>query len=230
MTDVNDYINILVNERNYTLAEKEREISNYKQELNECKKKIEKMENELNNKDNQINNNQSLLKDNRIQLQNIKNQLQDEINSKQELKRKLTSYKSKYMNQGTKINSLQTEINNIRQKNKYNNNKIISLLEEIKIKDEELKKLNLIIKVTKSNDKLSEPITISFSSSYINEGIVCHYNDTFSEIEEKLYQKYPLLKQDNVCFLYNGKMIEKNQSVLLNEITDKAKILIVHNN
>ena len=230
MTDVNDYINILVNERNYTLAQKEREITNYKQELNDCKEKIEEMKNELNNKDNQINNNQSLLNNNQIQLQNVKNKLQDEINSKNELKRKLTLYKNKSLNRKTKINSLQTEIDNIRRKNKYNNDKIVSLLEEIKIKDNELKKLNLIIKVTKSNAKLSEPITISFSSPYINENIVCHYNDSFSEIEEKLYQKYPLLKQDNVCFLYNGKVIEKNQSILLNEITDKAKILIVHNN
>jgi len=92
-----------------------------------------------------------------------------------------------------------------------------------------LKRLNSIIKVTKSNDKLKDPITITFTSSVINEDIVCYYDDIFSQVAEKLFQKYPSLNRDNVYFLFNGAMIKNDQSVLLNEITDKAKILI-HNN
>ena len=166
----------------------------------------------------------------RLQLENIRNQLQEEKNSKNELNRKLTIYKNKSLNQTARINSLQNEINNMRNKNKHNNDKIISLLEEIKIKDDNLKKLNSIIKVTKSNDKLNEPITICFTSSLINENIVCHYNDIFSQVAGKLFQKYPSLNPDNVYFLYNGTIIKNDQSVLWNEIADKEKVLIVQNN
>ena len=207
---MNDAIfNLLVDERNYKLNKKEKEIAFYKQKYDDSIKKLQEKENELDIY--------------RIQLQDTQNQLQEEKNSKDGLKRNLTLYKNKSLNQTTRINSLQTEIDNMRVKNKHNNDKIINLLEEIKIKDDELKKLNRIIK---NNDKLNEPITISFTSSYINENIVCCNNDIFSDITEKLFQKYPLLNNDNIHFLYNGKIIEKNQSVLLNEIKNNAVILI----
>lgn len=207
---MNDAIfNLLVDERNYKLNKKEKEIAFYKQKYDDSIKKLQEKENELDIY--------------RIQLQDTQNQLQEEKNSKDGLKRNLTLYKNKSLNQTTRINSLQTEIDNMRVKNKHNNDKIISLLEEIKIKDDELKKLNRIIK---NNDKLNEPITISFTSSYINENIVCCNNDIFSDVTEKLFRKYPLLNNDNIHFLYNGKIIEKNQSVLLNEIKNNAVILI----
>jgi len=187
----------------------------YNKKANDSIEKLQEKENELNIY--------------RLQLEEIRSQLQEEKNSKKELIRKLNLYKNKSINQTTRINSLQNEINNMRNKNKHNNDKIISLLEEIKIKNGELKRLNSIIKVTKSNDKLKDPITITFTSSVINEDIVCYYDDIFSQVAEKLFQKYPSLNRDNVYFLYNGTMVKNDQSVLLNEITDKAKILI-HNN
>ena len=187
----------------------------YNKKANDSIEKLQEKENELNIY--------------RLQLEEIRSQLQEEKNSKNELNRKLNLYKNKSINQTTRINSLQNEINNMRNKNKHNNDKIISLLEEIKIKNGELKRLNSIIKVTKSNDKLKDPITITFTSSVINEDIVCYYDDIFSQVAEKLFQKYPSLNRDNVYFLYNGTMVKNAQSVLLNEITDKAKILVQNN-
>lgn len=200
---MDDYgaINILLNERNSTISDK----------------------------NNQINNLQTLLDKKQIQLQNTQKQLQSEINSKNELERKLTRYKNKYENQKAKINSLEKEINNMRTKNKFNKNKIINLLEELKLKNDEIENLNLIIKVTKFKDKLKEPITISFSSEYIKEDIICHFDDNLSDIEEKLFKKYPQPNRDKAYFLYNGNIIDNNKSVFLNGISDQAKILIMHN-
>ena len=200
---MDDYgaINILLNERNSTISDK----------------------------NNQINNLQTLLDKKQIQLQNAQKQLQSEINSKDELERKLTRYRNKYENQKVKINSLDKEINNIRTKNKFNKNKIINLLEELKLKNDEIENLNLIIKVTKCKDKLKEPITISFSSAYIKDDIICHFDDNLLDIEEKLFKKYPQLNRDKAYFLYNGNIIDNNKSVFLNGISDQAKILIMHN-
>ena len=162
----------------------------------------------------------------RIQLQDTQNQVKEEKNSKNELNRKLTLYKNKSLNQTAKINSMQTDIDNLKIKNKQNYDKIINYLEEIKIKDDEIKNLNHIAKEIK-RDKL---ITIIFTSAIQENNIViCHSNDIFSDIAEKLFQKYSSLIPDKVYFLYEGKVVEKNKSVLSNGIKDNSKILIVQN-
>ena len=210
MGDAN--FNYLIDELNSKLKKKEKEITFYKRKYNDASNKLQEKENELNIY--------------RLQLQDTKNQVKEEKNSKNELNRKLTLYKNKSLNQTAKINSMQTNIDNLKIKNKQNYDKIINYLEEIKIKDDEIKNLNLKVKEIK-RDKL---ITIIFTSAIQENNIViCHSNDIFSDIAEKLFQKYPSLIPDKVYFLYEGKVVEKNKSVLSNDIKDNSKILIVQN-
>ena len=210
MGDAN--FNYLFDELNSKLKKKEKDITFYKRKYNDALNKLQEKENELNIY--------------RIQLQNTQNQVKEEKNSKNELNRKLTLYKNKSLNQTAKINSMQTNIDNLKIKNKQNYDKIINYLEEIKIKDDEIKNLNLKAKEIK-RDKL---ITIIFTSAIQENNIViCHSNDIFSDIAEKLFQKYPSLIPDKVYFLYEGKVVEKNKSVLSNGIKDNSNILIVQN-
>ena len=210
MGDAN--FNYLIDELNSKLKKKEKDITFYKRKYNDALNKLQEKENELNIY--------------RLQLQDTQNQVKEEKNSKNELNRKLTLYKNKSLNQTAKINSMQTNIDNLKIKNKQNYDKIINYLEEIKIKDDEIKNLNLIAKEIKM-DKL---ITITFTSAIQENNIViCHSNDIFSDIAEKLFQKYPSLIPDKVYFLYEGKVVEKNKSVLSNGIKDNSKILIVQN-
>ena len=210
MGDAN--FNFLIDELNSKLKKKEKDITFYKRKYNDALNKLQEKENELNIY--------------RIQLQDTQNQVKEEKNSKNDLNRKLTLYKNKSLNQTAKINSMQTNIDNLKIKNKQNYDKIINYLEEIKIKDDEIKNLNLIAKEIKM-DKL---ITITFTSAIQENNIViCHSNDIFSDIAEKLFQKYPSLIPDKVYFLYEGKVVEKNKSVLSNGIKDNSKILIVQN-
>ena len=210
MGDAN--FNFLIDELNSKLKKKEKDIAFYKRKYNDALNKLQEKENELNIY--------------RIQLQDTQNQVKEEKNSKNDLNRKLTLYKNKSLNQTAKINSMQTNIDNLKIKNKQNYDKIINYLEEIKIKDDEIKNLNLIAKEIKM-DKL---ITITFTSAIQENNIViCHSNDIFSDIAEKLFQKYPSLIPDKVYFLYEGKVVEKNKSVLSNDIKDNSKILIVQN-
>ena len=210
MGDAN--FNYLIDELNSKLKKKEKEITFYKRKYNDALNKLQEKENELNIY--------------RLQLQDTQNQVKEEKNSKNELNRKLTLYKNKSLNQTAKINSMQTNIDNLKIKNKQNYDKIINYLEEIKIKDDEIKNLNHIAKEIK-RDKL---ITIIFTSAIQENNIViCHSNDIFSDIAEKLFQKYSSLIPDKVYFLYEGKVVEKNKSVLSNNIKDNSKILIVQN-
>ena len=137
MGDVN--FNYLFDELNSKLKKKEKEITFYKRKYNDALNKLEEKENELNIY--------------RLQLQDTQNQVKEEKNSKNELNRKLTLYKNKSLNQTAKINSMQTNIDNLKIKNKQNYDKIINYLEEIKIKDDEIKNLNLKAKEIK-RDKL----------------------------------------------------------------------------
>ena len=63
--------------------------------------------------------------------------------------------------------------------------------------------------------------------SSINASIICNYSETFSAVEERLYKNYPTLRNANNLFLFNGKSIEKEKSIILNEILDKSVILLI---
>ena len=102
-------------------------------------------------------------------------------------------------------------------------------MDKINKNEKEIRRLNFIIKVTNSIDKLNNPLIICIRSldMSINESIKCNYNDLFTTIEEILYKKYPYLRNNMNIFLVNGKKIEKNQTILYNEIANNSVILIV---
>lgn len=198
---------------------------------------------QLNSTQSQLTNNQNKLQSAQYHIQNLQdslsniqnqltiaqNQIEIEKNSNNDLKNKLTKYNQTNSDKETKIDSLNSEINDIRIKNDFNNKKIITLMKEIDKKDNELKKLNSII--IKFGKQLN-PISINFrtNNSSKDYNIACYYGEIFSNIEEKLYQRFPELKNEKNLFLFNGNTIEKEKSIILNEINDKSVILIVIDN
>ena len=50
--------------------------------------------------------------------------------------------------------------------------------------------------------------------------------DNFKEIEEKLYHKYPELKNKNIYFMANGNIINRFETLEDNRITNCNAILI----
>lgn len=228
------------------LGYKENKINSLKNQLDSIQSQLTYKENQLYNTQNQLQSTQNSLSDIQNQLQLSQNQLQstqnqlqssqksiqNEKNSNEHLLKQLTEYQQKVSKQESMINFYKTELTNIRAKTEVNNNKIVSLMNEGKQKDEEINKLNSIIKIIESGDKINNPLTIYFCSkdSSINEEIVCHYIDLFSIVEEKLYEKNPLLKNTENIFLCNGKKIDENKTILYNLMYDKATILIVTNN
>lgn len=185
---------------------------------------INNLQNTLNNTYNQLNNEINSKNGIQNELNNTHNQLNNEINSKNEIQNELNKYKDMVSQRDLKINSLENQINDLLAKNQYSNNKIVNLMDEIK-------QLNLIIKATKGHDKLKEPISINFRSSHLigDAKIVCYYHETLSQVEEKLYIGNPSLRNANNIFLYDGKNLDKNKTLLSNEIIDGA-IISVHEN
>ena len=73
-----------------------------------------------------------------------------------------------------------------------------------------------------------QKINIYFISTdqKINHHLSCYNTDIFSEIIEQLYNDIPSLKDQNIYFIANGKVLNKYLNLIQNNITDDTHILI----
>ena len=106
----------------------------------------------------------------------------------------------------------------------------IILKNQLNIKDNEIKDLKLKIqnniKIDRPKYDINDIMVINFMSqdSTINEGIKCLSNDTFAEVEEKLYKKYDNLRNTNNMFTANAKPILRFKKICENGIKDGDKV------
>ena len=91
-----------------------------------------------------------------------------------------------------------------------------------------LKPLNESEEVNMVN--IDDIIVIQFISTdqKINCAIKTLKTDTFAEVEEKLYQKYPEYRETNNNFIFNGKIILRFKTVFENNIQDGDKIQLLN--
>ena len=74
-------------------------------------------------------------------------------------------------------------------------------------------------------------IAVHFQSTdqRVNFPMPCMLSDNFSKLEEKLYLKYPQLKNKNIYFIANGNKINRNLTLEQNRIKNGDHILIFYN-
>ena len=79
-----------------------------------------------------------------------------------------------------------------------------------------------------NNFKISNKITLNFISTdqLIKCAIEGEKTDNFGKIQEKLYLKYPQLKNIPIYFLTEGKLIDQSASLRENNLKDGCAILI----
>ena len=63
----------------------------------------------------------------------------------------------------------------------------------------------------------------------VNYLLSCEISDIFSNVEKKLYLKYPDLQNKKIFFLISGNIIDRDASVEQNKIKHESVILIVEN-
>ena len=104
----------------------------------------------------------------------------------------------------------------------------------IKIKDKEIYDLKMQLQQNNliKNDKLvnfNDILVVHFISTNqkINSAIKCFKTETFAEVEEKLYQKFPEFRETNNNFLCHGKMILRFKNMSENSFQDGEKIMLV---
>ncbi len=180
------------------------------QELNEEKSKNKRLEEELKKTKDES---QIQLNELNILRTNIQN-LQNENNN---LKIMLSN--ANQFNQLNQLNLQNNQINNI--------NEINNLKQIIEKKDKEINELKL--KIPKHNVNMNDIMVINFLSTdqVIRCGIPCLAEDTFAEIEEKLYQQFEEYRNTNNTLLFKGNQILRFKKVKENKIQNGDTIQVV---
>ena len=179
----------------------------------------------------QIQNNQNyndiLQQLNNEKLKNKK--LEDEI---QRLKNKLNELKNNNNILINENNNLKlklgnsNQLNQMNQFNQMNINEINNLRQIIIQKDKEINELKL--KIPNEYVKMKNIMVINFLSTdqNIRCGISCLADDTFAEVEEKLYKKFDKFRDTNNVLLFGGNFILRFKKVRENNLHDGDTILI----
>ena len=107
-----------------------------------------------------------------------------------------------------------------------NINEINNLKQIIIQKDKEINELKS--KIPKRNVNMDEIMVINFLSTdqNIRCGISCLADDTFAEVEEKLYKKFDQFRDTNNVLLFGGNIILRFKKVRENNLHDNDTILI----
>ena len=61
----------------------------------------------------------------------------------------------------------------------------------------------------------------------VHYAVPCIYNNTFAEVEEKLYKKYPEYRETNNQFLANGREILRFKTIKENKIGNGFPVTLV---
>ena len=145
-----------------------------------------------------------------------------------QLKEKLTEAAQIIKNQNIEIQKLKENLN-IRNNNFRNiQNEITNKNNQITILKQQLQNSMLINnkneQIYKNDIRCVTFITTDHSLFY---GISCSGNDTFAEVEEKLYKEYPEFRETNNTFLANGSEILRFKTINDNKIGTGKPIILV---
>ena len=171
------------------------------------------------------------------QLEQKYNQLytnhQNCINNINQLQSELNRYKNQLANVNLSLNNnntnLNNEINKLRKQNEI-------LFNQISIKDNEINNLKLKLEnnyVSQSKVSKKDFMVINFvtgDGKIMNCGIGCLPDETFAEVEEKLYKIYDEYRNTNSnYFLYGGRTILRFKKIRENKIKNGAVIQLCQN-
>lgn len=115
------------------------------------------------------------------------------------------------------------------QNNQININEINKLFQTINQKDNQIRELQLKLqKIEKKNLSMSDIMVVNFVSmdQSIRTGIPCLAEETFAEVEEKLYQIYEEYRNTNNILLFKGNTILRFKKITENEIKNGDIVII----
>ena len=165
---------------------------------------------------------------NRIkELEKNNNDLEKKLNDKENEIKTLKNNEDKYINEINNYKSETEKIKNENQENNKNNDKkdkmLLTLMEQIKAKDDTINELRKRIDNSQINLKEGEkenliPVIVVTADSKVHYAFICKKTDKFHVIEDMLYEKYPEYLETENYFTVNGIKINKNKTIEENKI------------
>ena len=136
-----------------------------------------------------------------------------------------------------KIEQKDLIINDLKSKLNFSNNNVNSYKKIIEQKEIELNNVKLELNSNnKANDFLfpnnvnrKEIMVVNFISTdnKLHYAIACTSNNTFAEVEEKLYQQFPEYQETNNNFLGHGQSVLRFKTISQNKIGDGFPVTLV---
>ena len=193
-----------VQQMNYSQIQNNQNYNDISQRLNNEKLKNKKLEDEI---------------------QKLKIISQNQLNEINTLRNNINSLQKENNNLKQRL-SIADQSNQINQLNQMNVNEINNLKQIIIQKDKEINELKS--KIPKRNVNMDDIMVINFLSTdqNIRCGISCLADDTFAEVEEKLYKKFAQFRDTNNVLLFGGNIILRFKKVRENNLHDGDTILI----
>ena len=156
----------------------------------------------------------------------LKNELNYYKNECDKLRKDYDTLKKDYGKLNNDLYEAKITISYFEDNSKKNFNEINNLKNIIRQKDTEI--FNLLLKIrnieafNKTSFNNNDIISVHFISpdQNINCPIKCLKNDTFAEVEERLYQKYQEYRETNNKFVLKEKMIMRFKKIIENNIND----------
>ena len=158
------------------------------------------------------------------------NNSQNEINN---LKSELSKANKIINEQKLKIQELQTQLNIYNNNINNLNNNIKNYQNIINQKDIELNNLkNQLLSNNNNiinNFNLNEMMCVNFISGdqQIHYAVPCLKSNTFAEVEEKLYQKFPVYRETNNNFIANGNLVLRFKTIGENRIGNGLPVTLI---
>ena len=156
------------------------------------------------------------MKDYDNEIKELKNKIIKLEEENDKLKSENNSLNNKIKEQEKVINNMKIkkeENEKINDSINYNKDKIILLMEELKLKEKQINEL-------KSKSEINQLMTVIFVSAdkKIHYSLICKKNDIFTKIENMLYNIYPEYKESENYFIANGNKVNKYKTLEENKI------------
>ena len=165
-------------------------------------------QNEINNLRNQLSNANKIISQQQLKIQELQNNLNKCNNTITNLNNTINNLNNNITNYKNIINKKDLELNNLR--SQLSNN------------------INVNIH-NNSNDNFNDVMCVNFISGdqQIHYAITCLRSNIFAEVEEKLYQKFPVYRNTNNNFIANGKKVLRFKTIEENNIGNGKPVTLI---
>ena len=117
-----------------------------------------------------------------------------------------------------KITLFENNKNNNISNNDNKDKILLSLMEQLKNKDDEIKKLNDKNKFDLKEGENLMPVIFQSTDSKIHYAFICKNTDKFNSIENMLYDKYHEYQENENYFTVNGIKVNNSKTMEQNKI------------